>query len=106
MILPAVLAVEAVTVLSMQDTITLRIYLGLLARRLGTLKCASTIYRFARYYTGRPSLRSERAATPDPAHPWPAGHHVPTRCARHRGSGLIYTGLTHREPIADRAPIA
>lgn len=52
MVLLVLLAVEGVTVLSVRQMITLHIYLGVLLIGPVVLKCASTMYRFARYYTG------------------------------------------------------
>ena len=52
MVLLVLLAVEGFTVLSVRQMITLHVYLGVLLVGPVLLKCASTIYRFARYYTG------------------------------------------------------
>jgi hypothetical protein len=52
MVLLVLLAVEGFTVLSVQQMITLHVYLGVLLVGPVVLKCASTAYRFIRYYTG------------------------------------------------------
>jgi hypothetical protein len=52
MVLLVLLAVEGFTVLSVRQMITLHIYLGVLLVGPVLLKCASTVYRFARYYAG------------------------------------------------------
>jgi hypothetical protein len=52
MVLLVLLAVEGFTILSVRQMITLHVYLGVLLVGPVLLKCASTIYRFARYYTG------------------------------------------------------
>lgn len=52
LVLLVLLAVEGFTVLSVRQMITLHIYLGVLLVGPVVLKCASTIYRFARYYAG------------------------------------------------------
>lgn len=52
MVLLVLLAVEGVTVLSVRQMITLHVYLGILLVGPVLLKCATTAYRFARYYTG------------------------------------------------------
>ena len=51
-VLLALLAVEGVTVLRVQQLITLHIYLGVLLLGPVALKTSSTCYRFVRYYTG------------------------------------------------------
>lgn len=98
MILLALLAVEGVTVLSVQGMITLHIYLGLLLVGPVLLKCASTIYRFTRYYTGaRPYVQK------GPPHPVlrVLGPLViaSSLAVLGTGIGLIYTGPAHREPL-------
>ena len=55
MVLLALLAVEGVTILSVRQMITLHIYVGILLLGPVVLKTGSTIYRFARYYSGKPS---------------------------------------------------
>lgn len=52
MVLLGLLAVEGFTVLSVRQMISLHIYLGVLLIGPVLLKCATTMYRFARYYTG------------------------------------------------------
>ena len=51
-LLLVLLAVEGVTVLQVRRLITLHVYLGLILLGPVALKTASTVYRFARYYTG------------------------------------------------------
>ncbi len=53
----AILLVEGVTVLSVRQMITLHIFVGVLLIPPALLKTASTLYRFAGYYTGRPAYR-------------------------------------------------
>jgi hypothetical protein len=52
MVLLVLLAVEGFTILGVRQMITLHIYLGILLVGPVLLKCGSTMYRFARYYTG------------------------------------------------------
>ena len=52
MVLIVLLAVEGFTILSVRQMITLHIYVGVLLVGPVLLKCATTAYRFARYYTG------------------------------------------------------
>lgn len=52
MVLLVLLAVEGVTILSVRQMITLHIYLGVLLVGPVLLKCATTAYRFARFYAG------------------------------------------------------
>jgi hypothetical protein len=52
MVLLVLLAVEGFTVLSVRQMITLHVYLGVLLVGPVVLKCATTMYRFARYYRG------------------------------------------------------
>lgn len=51
-LLLVLLAVEGVTVLRVRQLITLHVYLGLILLGPVALKTATTVYRFARYYTG------------------------------------------------------
>lgn len=98
MLLLALLAVEGITVLSVRGMITLHIYLGLLLVGPLVLKCASTIYRFARYYTGaRPYLRK------GPPHPVlrVLGPVVvlSSLALLGTGVGLVYTGPVRSQPL-------
>jgi len=98
MILLALLAVEGVTLLSVQGMITLHIYLGLMLVGPVLLKCASTTYRFARYYTrARPYVQK------GPPHPIlrVLGPLViaSSLAVLGTGIGLIYTGPGRREPL-------
>lgn len=64
MVLLVLLAVEGVTILSVRQMITLHIFVGVLLLGPVLLKTGSTMYRFARYYTGAPSYRRK-----GPPHP-------------------------------------
>jgi len=98
MVLLVLLAVEGFTVLGVRQMITLHVYLGVLLLGPVLLKCASTMYRFARYYLG---------ATPYVRRGPP---HIAMRilgpvvilaslAVIGTGIGLIYTGPSHREPL-------
>jgi hypothetical protein len=97
-VLLILLAVEGLTILSVRELITLHVYLGILLLGPVALKCASTAYRFARYYTGAPSYVARGAP------------HVVLRvlgpiailssvAVIGTGIGLIYTGPDHSEPL-------
>lgn len=95
MVLLAVLAVEGVTVLDVRGLITLHIYLGLLLVGPVLLKCASTIYRFARYYTGARAY--VRKGPPHPILRVLGPLVIASSLAvLGTGIGLIYTGPAHR----------
>ena len=64
MVLIALLAVEGFTIISVRRFITLHIFLGILLIGPVMLKTGSTMYRFARYYTGAPSYLAK-----GPPHP-------------------------------------
>ena len=64
MVLLALLAVEGVTILSVRQMITLHIYVGILLLGPVVLKTGSTMYRFARYYSG-----AARYVKKGPPHP-------------------------------------
>jgi hypothetical protein len=64
MVLIALLAVEGLTIISVRRFITLHIFLGILVIGPVMLKTGSTMYRFARYYTGAPSYLAK-----GPPHP-------------------------------------
>jgi hypothetical protein len=64
MVLLALLAVEGFTIISVRQFITLHIFLGILLIGPVLLKTGSTMYRFARYYTGAPSYLAK-----GPPHP-------------------------------------
>ena len=96
--LVALLAVEGVTVLNVRGLITLHVYLGLLLVGPVLLKCASTLYRFLRYYTGaRPYVRK------GPPHPVlrVLGPLVvlSSLAVLGTGIGLVYAGPGHRQPL-------
>jgi hypothetical protein len=97
-VLLGLLAVEGVTVLDVEGMITLHIYLGLLLVGPILLKCASTGYRFLRYYTG--AAPYVRKGPPHPIlrmlGPWVI---VSSVAVLGTGIGLIYTGPGHREPL-------
>ena len=97
-LLVGLLAVEGVTVLDVRGLITLHVYLGVLLVGPVLLKCASTLYRFLRYYFG--------------AHPYveKGPPHVILRvlgpvvvltslAVLGTGIGLIYAGPSHRQPL-------
>jgi hypothetical protein len=98
MVLLILLGVEGLTILSIGQLISWHIYLGVLLVGPVLLKCASTCYRFARYYTGaEPYVRN------GPAHPvlrllGPLVI-VSSMAVLGTGVGLIYTGPDHREPL-------
>lgn len=97
MVLLVLLAVEGFTVLSVRQMITLHVYLGLLLVGPVLLKCASTMYRFARYYRGaEPYVRKGpphlvlRVLGPVVI--------VTSLAVLGTGIGLIFTGPDHRGP--------
>jgi hypothetical protein len=63
-VLLILLAVEGYTILSIGRLLTLHVFLGMLLLGPVTLKAASVIYRFARYYTGSEPYR--RKGPPQP----------------------------------------
>ena len=98
MVLLVLLAIEGVTVLSVRQMITLHIYLGVLLAGPVLLKCASTGYRFVRYYARvRPYL--------DKGPPRPIlrilGPVVvlSSLAVLGTGIGLIFAGPAHPEPL-------
>jgi hypothetical protein len=64
MVLVLVLAVEAVTLLSVRQMITLHIFVGVMLLGPVVPKSGATIYRFLRYYGGSPAYRRK-----GPPHP-------------------------------------
>lgn len=97
-VLVALLAVEGVTVLNVRGMITLHVYLGLLLVGPVLLKCASTLYRFLRYYTGaRPYVQK------GPPHPIlrVLGPVVilSSLAVLGTGIGLVYAGPAYRQPL-------
>ena len=54
-VLIVLLFVEGITILSVRGLITLHTFVGLMLVPPVLLKCVTTIYRFARYYAGRPA---------------------------------------------------
>jgi hypothetical protein len=97
-VLVALLAVEGVTVLDVRGLITLHVYLGLLLVGPVLLKCASTLYRFLRYYAGaRPYVQK---GPPHPALRVLGPLVVLSSLAvLGTGIGLIYAGPMHRQPL-------
>lgn len=98
MVLLVLLAVEGFTVLSVRQMITLHVYLGVLLLGPVLLKCATTTYRFVRYYRG-----SEPYVRKGPPHVilrvlGPVVI-VSTLALLGTGIGLIATGPDHREPL-------
>jgi hypothetical protein len=63
MVLTVLLLIEGVTILDVRGYITLYTMIGLTLIGPIVLKCATTIYRFARYYTAKPAYR-RRGAPP------------------------------------------
>jgi len=97
-VLLGLLAVEGVTVLDVEGLITLHIYVGLLLVGPIVLKCASTAYRFARYYSGAAAY--VRKGPPHPILRVLGPMVVLSSVAvLGTGIGLIYTGPAHREPL-------
>jgi hypothetical protein len=97
MLLLVLLAVEGVTVLSVRQMITLHVYLGVLLIGPVVLKCASTMYRIARYYTGASAYVRK-----GPPHvvlrllgPVVVASSVALLAT---GVALIYAGPDHRQP--------
>lgn len=97
-VLLVVLLVEGVTILAVDQLITLHIFVGVLLVGPVLLKCASTVYRFVRYYAGAPSYVRKgppnivlRALGPLVI--------LSSLAVLGTGIGLIYTGPTHREPL-------
>jgi hypothetical protein len=97
-LLVALLAVEGVTVLDVRGLITLHVYLGVLLVGPVLLKCASTLYRFLRYYTGAGPYVGK-----GPPHPIlrVLGPLVvlSSLAVLGTGIGLIYAGPAHRQPL-------
>lgn len=98
MVLLVLLAVEGLTILSVRQLMTVHVYLGTLLLGPIALKCASTMYRFVRYYTGATSYVARGAP------------HVVLRvlgpiviltslAVIGTGIGLVYAGPDHREPL-------
>ena len=63
-VLLILLLVEGFTILRIGRLLTLHFFLGMLLLGPVTLKAASTIYRFARYYTGNPEYRRKGPPAP------------------------------------------
>jgi hypothetical protein len=58
-LLLGLLAIEGLTILSIRGLITWHIFIGIALVGPVLLKTASTVYRFVRYYTGRPAYVSK-----------------------------------------------
>lgn len=97
MVLLVLLAVEGFTILGVRQMITLHIYLGILLVGPVLLKCASTIYRFIRYYSGTSTYVLRGAP---PALLRVLGPIVIASSVAVLGTGiaLIFTGPDHRDP--------
>ncbi len=97
-VLLVLLAVEGVTILSIEQLITLHIFLGVLLVGPVLLKTASTGYRFVRYYSGARPYRYK-----GPPHPVLRilGPVVIVSSLAVLGTGiaLIPAGPPHREPL-------
>lgn len=92
------LAVEGVTILDVRGLITLHMYLGVLLVGPVVLKCASTIYRFGRYYTGAGPYVRRGAPHPVLRVLGPVVI-LSSLAVLGTGIGLIYTGPDHSEPL-------
>jgi len=98
MVLLVLLAVEGLTILSVRQLITVHIYLGILLFGPVALKCASTIYRFGRYYTGAPSYVAR--GVPNVALRVLGPIVILSSLAViGTGIGLVYTGPDHSDPL-------
>ena len=64
LVLLILLAVEGVTILSVRQMITLHVFVGIMLLGPVLLKTGSTVYRFARYYSGAPTYQKK-----GPPHP-------------------------------------
>lgn len=63
-VLLVLLAVEGVTILSVRQLFVVHAFVGMLLLGPLAVKLASTLYRFARYYTGSPAYRRKGAPQP------------------------------------------
>jgi hypothetical protein len=61
LLLTVLLLIEGFTILDVRGYLTLHTVIGLMLIGPVALKCATTIYRFARYYTGNPGYRRRGA---------------------------------------------
>jgi uncharacterized membrane protein len=97
MVLLVLLAVEGVTILSVRQMITLHIYLGVLLVGPVALKCATTTFRFVRYYAG--AAEYVRKGPPHVILRW-TGPVVVASTVALLGTGiaLIAFGPDHRQP--------
>jgi hypothetical protein len=98
MVLLVLLAVEGVTVAGVRPLISIHIFLGVLLVGPVLLKCATTAYRFGRYYRGaRPYIEK-------------GPPHIVLRtlgpvvilsslALLGTGIGLVFTGPDHRQPL-------
>jgi hypothetical protein len=98
MVLLVLLAVEGVTVISVGPLISLHVFLGVLLVGPVLLKCASTVYRFGRYYRGArpyvekgPPHMALRLLGPVVI--------VSSLAVLGTGIALIFTGPDHRQPL-------
>jgi hypothetical protein len=98
MVLLVLLAVEGITILSVRQMITLHVYLGVALVGPVLLKCASTGYRFARYYARSlpyvergPPTRVLRVLGPVVI--------ISSLAVLGTGIGLIFAGPRHPEPL-------
>lgn len=58
------LAAEGITILALHQLLTLHFFIGMLLVGPVLLKSCSTVYRFARYYTGAPDYRRKGPPSP------------------------------------------
>lgn len=97
-LLLVLLAAEGVTILSIRRFISWHVYLGVLLVGPVVLKCASTGYRFVRYYRGAPPY--VRKGPPHPVLRMLGPLVIVSSVAvLGTGIGLIYTGPAHRQPL-------
>jgi hypothetical protein len=64
LVLLVLLAIEGVTVLSVRQLITVHVFVGIMLLGPVLLKSASTVYRFARYYSGSPAYQKKGPPPP------------------------------------------
>jgi hypothetical protein len=94
-VLIVLLAVLGVTILQIQQLISVHLFVGLVLLGPVALKMASTGYRFARYYTRAPSYR--RKGAPEPAMRMLApGVVITTVVVFVSGIVLMFLGPAHR----------
>ena len=97
-VLLVLLAVEGVTIVWLRPFLTVHLFVGLMLIPPVALKCASTGYRFARYYTRNPSYR--RKGPPQALLRWTApGVVATTLLVLVTGVWLLLAGPRSREAL-------